>query len=37
MDKGYNMNPDVYACISQMATKTVSVPYCVKKIDDKEQ
>ena len=26
MEKGYNMNPDVYACISQMATKTVSVP-----------
>ena len=37
MEKGYNMNPDVYACISQMATKTVSVPYFVKKIDDKEQ
>jgi len=36
LDKGYNMNPDVYACINQMATKTQSVPYCVKKIDDKE-
>lgn len=35
LDKGYNLNPDVYACINQMATKTQSVPYCVKKIDDK--
>lgn len=36
LEKGYNTNPDVYACISQMTTKTVSVPYCVKKIDDKK-
>lgn len=36
IDKGYNLNPDVYACINQMATKTQSVPYCVKKINDKE-
>lgn len=35
IDKGYNLNPDVYACVNQMATKTQSVPYCVKKIDDK--
>lgn len=36
IEKGYNMNPDVYACINQMATKTVSVPYTVKKINDKK-
>lgn len=36
IDKGYNMNPDVYACINQMATKTQSVPYSVKKISDKK-
>jgi HK97 family phage portal protein len=36
LDKGYNMNPDVYACVNQMAIKTQSVPYCVKKIDDKQ-
>ena len=36
IDKGYNMNPDVYSCVNQMTTKTQSVPYCVKKITDKE-
>lgn len=35
IDKGYNLNPDVYACINQMATKTQSVPYEVKVIDNK--
>ena len=32
LHNGYNNNPDVYACISQMANKTVSVPYSVKMI-----
>jgi len=36
IDKGYNTNPDVFAAITQMATKTASVPYEVKKIDDKK-
>lgn len=36
LDKGYNMNPDVYSCVNQMAIKTQSVPYSVKKIDDKD-
>ena len=36
IDKGYNLNPDVYACVNQMSIKTQSVPYCVKKIDDKQ-
>lgn len=36
IEKGYNLNPDVYSCINQMATKTVSVPYTVKKINDKK-
>lgn len=36
VDKGYNSNPDVYACISQMSTKTVSVPYEIKIVNDKE-
>ncbi len=36
LDKGYNINPDVYACVNQMATKTQSVPYCVKQIKDKK-
>lgn len=36
LDKGYNHNPDVFACINQMATKTASVPYCVKTIEDKK-
>lgn len=36
LDKGYNTNPDVYACISQMTVKTVSVPYTIKKIENKK-
>ena len=36
LDKGYNINPDVYACVSQMATKTASVPFEVKRIKDKQ-
>jgi HK97 family phage portal protein len=36
LNKGYNTNPDVFACITQMATKTVSVPYEVKIVNDKE-
>lgn len=36
LEKGYNLNPDVYACINKAAIKTVSVPYCVKKIKDKK-
>lgn len=34
IEKGYNINADVYSCVSQMANKTVSVPFCVKKIKD---
>ncbi len=34
--KGYGENPDVNAIINQQASKTTAVPYCVKKIDDKE-
>jgi HK97 family phage portal protein len=36
LNKGYNHNPDVFACITQMATKTVSVPYEVKVVSDKK-
>jgi HK97 family phage portal protein len=36
VEKGYNINPDVYSCISQMTTKTVSVPYEVKLIKDEK-
>lgn len=36
LEKGYNINPDVYAVINKQSVKTVSVPFCVKKIDDKE-
>lgn len=37
IEKGYNLNPDVYSCISQMATKTVSIPYEIKIVkEDKE-
>jgi len=35
LEKGYNINPDVYACINKASVKTVSVPYCIKEIEDK--
>ena len=35
LDKGYGLNPDVYAVINQMSTKTASVPYVIKKVKDK--
>jgi len=37
LEKGYNTNPDVYAIINKQSVKTVSVPYCIKEIEDKEQ
>jgi hypothetical protein len=33
--KGYGQNPDVNAIINQQASKTTSVPYYIKKIEDK--
>jgi phage portal protein BeeE len=35
--QGFNINPIVYSVISQMATKTSSVPYSIKKIESKKQ
>ncbi len=37
IEKGFNINPIVYSVISQMATKTSSVPYTIKKIEDEKQ
>lgn len=34
--KGYGENPDVNAVVNQMASKTTSVPFCIKKVDDEE-
>jgi hypothetical protein len=34
--KGYGENPDVNAIINQQASKTISVPYFIKEIDDKD-
>jgi hypothetical protein len=34
--QGYGNNPDVNAIVNQQCSKTTSVPFCVKKIDDKE-
>ena len=36
IEEGYNINPIVYAVISQMATKTSSVPFKIKKIESKQ-
>jgi len=30
--EGYGNNPDVNAIVNQQASKTTSVPYCIKKI-----
>jgi hypothetical protein len=35
MVKGYGENPDVNAIINQQASKTTSVPYYIKKVDNK--
>ena len=36
IDYGYKINPLVYAPINQMATKTASIPYYIKKIEDED-
>lgn len=36
LEKGYNVNPLVYSVINQQATKTASIPFSVKEIEDKE-
>jgi HK97 family phage portal protein len=36
LEKGYNINPDVYSIINKQSLKTVSVPYCIKKVNDKK-
>jgi HK97 family phage portal protein len=36
VEHGFNTNPIVYAVISQMATKTMSVPFCVKRVEDQQ-
>ena len=37
IEKGFNINPIVYSVISQMATKTSSVPYTIKEVENKRQ
>jgi hypothetical protein len=34
--QGYGENPDVNAIVNQQASKTTSVPFCIKEIEDKE-
>jgi HK97 family phage portal protein len=36
LEKGYNQNPDVYAIINKQTVKTISVPYAIKEIEDKQ-
>ena len=36
IDMAYNINPDVFAIVNQMASKFVSIPYCIKDIEDKK-
>jgi HK97 family phage portal protein len=36
MNKGYNINPDVYSVISQISRKFASVPCYLKTVEDKE-
>lgn len=36
LEDGYGINADVYAIIQQMSTKTVSIPYSIKKVQDEE-
>lgn len=36
IEKGYNLNPDVYAIVSSIARKFSSVPAILKEVDDKK-
>jgi HK97 family phage portal protein len=36
IEKGYNENPDVFSIINKQTVKTVSVPYYIKQIDDRQ-
>ena len=36
LEKGYNYNPDVFAIINKQVLKTISIPYAIKEIEDKE-
>ena len=36
IDNGYNINSFVYSVIKQQATKTSSIPYSIKRIEDKK-
>lgn len=37
IQKGYNINPLVYSVVNQIATKASSVPFYIKKVDDKRE
>jgi len=34
LDKGYNINPFVYSMVNQMATKTASIPFYIKQVEE---
>ena len=36
IDSAYNINPDVFSVVNQIAGKFTSVPYVIKKIEDKQ-
>jgi HK97 family phage portal protein len=36
VDLAYNINPDVYTIVSQKSNKLISIPYSLKKIEDKQ-
>ena len=36
IDMAYNINPDVFAIVNQMASKFISIPYCIRDIEDKK-
>ena len=36
LDNGYNVNPIVFSVIKQQATKTSSIPYFIKKVEDEK-
>jgi len=36
LEKGYNENPTVFAIINKQTVKTVSVPYAIKEIENKQ-
>ena len=37
LEKGYNINPFIFSVVNSIATKTASIPFYIKKVEDERQ